>query len=131
MGWVPRRAATVAAHTAKRTGLTRANQSGIFSQTEILLLGHHRHSGANATAKRYNRKELSAVVGTWKDLVQEIADGRFHPDRPTGAEWEEGTQGETRRGVQAPTLTLPGCEADLDDEFVADCFTRLHSSVQG
>ena len=84
----PHRTRRITLHSAKRTVLTWAGCAGGFSDRELEILGHHRSAGVGRTVRAYNVQELSASVAKWRRLLDEIASGRFNPDKPPGLQWD-------------------------------------------
>ena len=85
----PHRTRRITLHSAKRTVLTWAGCAGGFSDRELEILGHHRSAGVGRTVRAYNVQELSASVAKWRRLLDEIASGRFNPDKPPGLQWDD------------------------------------------
>ena len=91
IGFAPEQAATVSGHTAKRTMLTWLNASGyIKSDQEQQAAGYHRAKGPGSVSRKYTFHEQSGPVRAIEEMCQAIRDGRFHPDRPEGSEWDVG-----------------------------------------
>ncbi|CAK0790281.1 unnamed protein product [Prorocentrum cordatum] len=89
-------------HSAKRTILTWAGSSGIFTDREIEVLGHHRSSGIGKVVCACNVAVLAAPVTKLRQLLEHIVQGAFNPDAPAGMQWREGAYPAAQPA--APTL---------------------------
>ena len=74
-------------HSAKNTLLTWAGGSGMFSDRDIEILGHHRICGVGRTVRAYNMQELSAPVRKLSKMLDAIATNVYQPDRLPGLQW--------------------------------------------
>ena len=105
VGFPPERARAISLHSGKKTVLTWAGCSGLFSDRELEVLGHHRSSGVGRTVRAYNVSELSAPVAKLRTILDAIASGEFMPDNAPGMQWCSGTDS--------------GSETDSQDEKLA------------
>ncbi|CAK0885053.1 unnamed protein product [Prorocentrum cordatum] len=101
-GLSPREAKGIGLHSAKRTILTWAGSSGIFTDREHEVLGHHRSAGVGRVVCAYNVTVLAAPVSKLRKLLEHIVRGNFNPDAPAGMQWRDGAQPGSQPAAPAP-----------------------------
>jgi len=123
-GLSPLEAKGIGLHSAKRTILTWAGSSGIFTDRELEVLGHHRSAGIGKVVCAYNVTVLAAPVTKLRQLLEHIVHGAFNPDAPAGMQWREGTypvgQPASPAPAAAPSHTAPGPPANASAAASAD-----------
>ena len=123
-GLSPLKAKGIGLHSAKRTILTWAGSSGIFTDRELEVLGHHRSAGIGKVVCAYNVTVLAAPVTKLRQLLEHIVQGAFNPDAPAGMQWREGTypvgQPASPAPAAAPSHTAPGPPANASAAASAD-----------
>ncbi|CAK0911348.1 unnamed protein product [Prorocentrum cordatum] len=89
-------------HSARRTIFTWAGSSGIFTDRELEVLGHHRSAGVGRVVCACNVTVMAAPVSKLRQLLEHIVQGTFHPDAPAGMQWRDGARFASQPAAPAP-----------------------------